>query len=94
MSQDSIREYLTPEERALVLEPTIDPGFVHKRKVQTILGSEGMRLIDELIGRLPPVADWEREVRIDHIYKDVLLEFCKIHGIKGLEEAMSSKKDI
>ena len=51
-----------------------------------------MRLIDELISRLPPVQDWEREVRIDHIYKDVLLEFCKIHGIKSLEEALSSNK--
>ena len=41
----SIREYLTAEESALPLEATVDPGFVHKRKIQTILGPEGMKVV-------------------------------------------------
>jgi hypothetical protein len=65
----SIREYLSTDERALPLEAAINPGFVHKRRIQTILGSEGMCLVDELIQKLPSLPDWQREVRIDHIYK-------------------------
>jgi hypothetical protein len=92
MERESVRKYLTPEERALPLEQTVDPGFVHKRKIQTIMGPQAMRVVDELISRLPSLPDWQREVRIDHIYKDVFLEFCKIHGIKSLEEVLAQGK--
>jgi len=37
----STRKTLTIEERTLPLESTIDPGFVHKRKIETILGDKG-----------------------------------------------------
>ncbi|MBW2664198.1 MAG: hypothetical protein JRD93_20040 [Deltaproteobacteria bacterium] len=92
MTNTSIRDYLTSEERSLPLEHTVDPGFVHKRKLQTILGPEGMRIVDEMISRIPPLSEWQREVRIDHIYKNIFLEFCKIHGIKTLEEVLSEEK--
>lgn len=89
----SIREYLSTDERMLPLEATIDPGFVHKRRIQTILGSEGMRLVDELIQRLPSLPDWQREVRIDHIYKDVFLDFCRIHGVPTLLDLLAARKE-
>jgi len=34
----TIREYLSPEQRALPLESTIDPGFVNRKLVETVLG--------------------------------------------------------
>ena len=92
MERESIRKYLSSEERALPLEQTVDPGFVHKRKIQTIIGPKGMCLVDELISRLPLLPDWQREVRIDHIYKDVFLDFCKIHGFKTLGEILALQK--
>ena len=49
MTSQSIRDYLTPDERSLPLEATIDPGFVHKRKIQTMLGPKGMEIIDAMI---------------------------------------------
>jgi len=84
MNSMSSREYPSTDGRALFLEPTIDSGFVHMRRIQTILGSEGMRLVDEGIQRLPSLLDWQREVRIDHIYKDVFLDLCCIHGVPTL----------
>ena len=92
MDTESIRDYLTSEERALPLEPTMDPGFVHRRKIQTVLGPQGMQVVDDLIRRLPLVADWEKEVRIDHVYKDVFLEFCRIHKAKSLPEALLQRQ--
>jgi hypothetical protein len=88
----SIRDYLTPEERAIPLEQTIDPGFVHKRKIQTIIGPKGMKLVDEMITKIPSVPDWQKELRIDHVYNEVFLEFCKIIGIRTLEEVLASEK--
>lgn len=92
MAHHSIREYLSADERTLPLEATIDPGFVHKRRIQTVLGPDGMRLIDELIERLPVLPDWQREVRIDHIYKDVFLEFCRIHTLPTLGDLLAARK--
>ncbi len=85
----STRKTLTIEERSLPLENTIDPGFVHKRKIETILGEKGMHLVDEAINNLPDLPEWQKIVRIDHIYKDVILKFCEIIGIKTLEEALA-----
>ncbi len=86
----STRKILTIEERSLPLENTIDPGFVHKRKIETILGEKGMCLVDEAISNLPALPEWQRTVRIDHIYKDVILKFCETLGIKTLEEALAT----
>jgi hypothetical protein len=89
----SIRDYLTPEERALPLEQTVDPGFVHKRKIQTIMGPSGMSVVDSMVARIPAtLPEWQMTVRIDHVYKDVFLEFCKIHGIKTLGEVMAAER--
>ncbi len=92
MNRKSIREYLSPNERALPLEATIDPGFVHQRRIQTLLGPDGMRVIDEHIQQLPPLPDWQRAVRIDHIYKDVFLDFCRIHNVPTLGELLAAGK--
>lgn len=92
MPSESIRNYLTSEERSLPLVATIDPGFVHKRKIQTILGPEGMKIVDDMIRELPDLPDWQREVRIDHIYKDVILKFCEVHKIKTLGEILHQGK--
>jgi len=62
------RDESTSEERALDLELTIDPGFVHHRRIQTIIGQMGMNLIDEGISRLPSLPEWQKKVGIDHIY--------------------------
>lgn len=64
----NIREHLSIDERIQSVEYTIDPGFVHKRKIETIIGPTGMRMIDDAIRRLPELPDWQKEVRIDHIY--------------------------
>jgi hypothetical protein len=73
----SIRSELTSSQRNARLQLTIDPGFVHARKIETILGAEGMRYIDAAIERLqddlPPGL---RSGRVDHIYKEYLLTFC------------------
>ena len=90
MTDSKFRDGHTPKERSLPLQLTIDPGFVHRRKIQTIVGPEGIHFIDDLISRLPQIPEWQQEVRIDHIYKDVLLEFCNVHGIKTLENVLAT----
>lgn len=86
-NKKTLRDYLTPEQRACPLQLSIDPGFVHHRKIQAIIGIKGMRFIDDASSRLPAdMPDWTKEIRIDHIYKDVLLTFCKALKIRTLQE--------
>jgi len=71
-----IRDELTTEQRTAELGLTIDPGFVHHRKIATVLGPDLMKHADAAIGRLPDLPDYQRRVRIDHIYVEALLKLC------------------
>lgn len=86
-SLGNYRKLLTPEQRACPLQLSIDPGFVHHRKIEAVVQKPGMDAIDKAIAQLPPdLPEWMKTVRIDHIYKDVLLDFCKALGIRTLQE--------
>jgi len=76
MANEVFRSRLTPEQRATALNFTIDPGFVHHRRIQTILGPGAMQWIDEQIKNLPDTPDWLRPQRINHIYTHALVWFC------------------
>lgn len=90
-SPKSIRDYLSPEQRALPLVSTIDPGFVNRRAVETVLGPSGMSIIDKLTKSLPQsLPAWTQRVRVDHIYKDVLLKFCEVNGIFTLGQILAA----
>jgi hypothetical protein len=83
-----IRQNLSPPKRALPLEHTIDPGFVNRRAVQSVLGPAGMRVVDEITSRLPPLPEWQASIRLDHIYTDVMLEFCSANEIPTLAKLL------
>lgn len=87
----SIREKLTPAQRATPLRHTIDPGFVHHSKIQTILGPQGMAIIDNAIRDLPDLPDWQKRVRIDQIYTQVFLIFCNKISIRPLRDVLASQ---
>jgi hypothetical protein len=88
----TIREELTSAQRSTPLKLTIDPGFVHHRRIETILGSPGMSLIDRLITSLPIIPEWQREVRINHIYARAMLGFCSQNGARSLGEVLATQQ--
>jgi len=85
------RDKLTIAERCEDLRMTIDPGFVHRRKIQTVLGQPGMQIIDELIAKLPPMPDGLLEARIDGIYTNVFLQACGQLGVPPLLEVLAKR---
>jgi hypothetical protein len=88
MNQDELaaglRSGLTPEQRSADMQLSIDPGFVHHRKIQTIIGADAMRFVDQAIAKLPPLPDGLRRARIDHVYKEALLTFCEVMEVPTL----------
>lgn len=88
-----IREHLTPEQRATDLDLVIDPGFVNHRKIQTVIGKRGMEFIDLNIRNLPDLPEWQKNVRVDHIYSEAVLIFCKTAGIQTLQHNLSAPKE-
>lgn len=88
----SARGTLSPAQRATPLRYTIDPGFVNHRKCQSFLGPEAMQLLDAQIAALPPMADWERSVRIDHIYTQFMLLACAHLGVPTLGVLLQQEK--
>lgn len=87
----SLRDGLTSSQRALPLGHTIDPGFVHYRKVQTIVGSAAMKYVDEAIKNLPDLPEWQRKVRIDHIYTEAMLILCSKFEIRPLRDILATR---
>jgi len=87
------REKETSESRSYDAEFTIDPGFVHQRKIQTILGNQGISIINDLIGKIPTnLPDDLKQIQIDHVYKNVFLQWCKTVGIKTFEELYATEQ--
>lgn len=67
----------------------VDPGFVHHRKVETILREHGTEIINQKIANIPSsTPEWRKNVVIDQIYTRILLDFCKILKIKTLEQVL------
>jgi hypothetical protein len=84
------RDESNTESRAINLKHTIDPGFVNRRLVQTIIGDASMKFVDQLIGQIPSMPDRLYEVRINHAYCQVLLGFCEALNVKTLGELLAS----
>ncbi|NET27681.1 hypothetical protein [Okeania sp. SIO1I7] len=71
----------------------VDPGFVHHRKILTILQEQGSRIINQEIRSIPPTTpEWHKRVLIDQIYTRILIEFCRVNEIKTLEEILLEKR--
>ena len=87
----SIRDALTSEQRATPLIHTIDPGFVHHRKIETFLGPSNMTILDERIKSLPEMPDWQQRVRIGHIYTQATLIVCNKIGIRPLQDILATQ---
>ncbi|MEM1171857.1 MAG: hypothetical protein AAGJ08_22940 [Cyanobacteria bacterium P01_H01_bin.35] len=70
----------------------VDPGFVHHRKILTILQEQGSRIINQQISLIPPTApEFQKRVLIDQIYTRILIEFFRVNEIKTLEEIVLEK---
>jgi hypothetical protein len=85
------RDTVSKEIRNLDAKPYIDPGFVNRRKIGSIIGLKGMELVDRLTKALPELPDYMLEVRLDHIYTEIFLAFCDGIGVKSLEECVITK---
>lgn len=88
----AIREELSPEQRAADMHLTIDPGFVHYRKIETLIGTDGMRHIDDSILNLPPMPDYRRHIRVAHIYTRALMALRKAWDVPSLGELIAAGK--
>ncbi|NET46762.1 hypothetical protein [Okeania sp. SIO2B3] len=70
----------------------VDPGFVHHRKILTVLQEQGSRIIQQISSIPATTPEWQKRVLIDQIYTRILLEFCKVKEIKTLEEILLEKR--
>jgi hypothetical protein len=87
---DSFRRALDSDQRAAPLTPYIDPGFVNHRLVRTVIGPQATSILDRLVDEIPPhTPDWQMQVRIDHIYTQVLLTLCGRIGVPSLGEVLA-----
>jgi hypothetical protein len=79
--------------RSLDLHHTIDAGFVNRRLIETIVGPQGVALIDRDTAAIPAsLPDWQRENRIRWIYTGVALAFCTVNGVPTLREVLARAK--
>lgn len=89
---EELQTRLSTKQRTADYHMAIDPGFVHRRKIETVIRDPGMRLVDQYIKELPELPDWQREVRIDHIYSKVLIGLCEGMDVPPLGQLLNEKR--
>jgi hypothetical protein len=81
----TLRSELTAAQRTAKMRMAIDPGFVHHRKIETVLGPPGMEFVNRAIREVPANApEHMRQLQIDHIYTRSLLALCDAMGVPTL----------
>lgn len=88
--ESTLRGSTTIEERVADCQLTIDAGVVNHRKIETIVGAPGRDVIDTALRQLPDMPAWQRGVRIDKVYTDVLLTFCQAIGVGTLSSVLAA----
>ncbi len=90
--QNSYRDHSTTELRNAPFNYSIDPGFVHFRKIHSILYPGALKAINEMIRNLPELPERQKELQIDHIYNKVFCDVVETAGIKNIVEIVSTGK--
>ena len=68
----------------------VDPGFVHHRKIEALLGKEGVDVINSHVRQIPmELPDHVRQLQIDHIYARQLLSYCTQGRIPSLSRLIA-----
>ncbi len=71
----------------------VDPGFVHHRLIEGVLGPQGSDLISKEVAKIPASEpDWRRAVLADHIYSRILIDFADAVELKTLEEVLAEQR--
>ena len=82
------------EKRLIEYGLGIDPSFVNRRLIQSLIGRKGMEFIDEDLKRVAPTMDALYEVRVDHIYTNVLLGYCAYRKAPTLGELLAGDETL
>lgn len=83
----------TTAQRTAPARMLIDPGFVHHRKIETLLGERGAKLLNAEIERLPPnLPDHLRSLRIDHIYMRLVMALCATVDAPPLARLLANER--
>jgi hypothetical protein len=70
----------------------VDPGLIHHRKIEALLGESGSNVVSDLITRIPlSTPEWRKEVLVDQIYSRVLIDATGIWKIKTLEQLLAEQ---
>ena len=89
----ALREHETTSVRTADARMSIDPGFVHHRLIQNLLGVELMAHVNEAVRRIPPDApSYVRELQTDHVYVDAVIILCSHVGIPSLSRLLSNRR--
>lgn len=88
---EAFREHETSAVRTADARMSIDPGFVHHRLIQNLVGAGGVQVINEAVDQLPPeLPDYVRRLQIDHIYVDAVITLCSAIHVPTLSQLLAA----
>lgn len=91
-SSHSFRDATSVESRAIEFEHRIDPGFVNRRLVNTIIGPKAVKFVNEAISKLPPLPEGLLEADIDHVYEEAVRYYCQHLNVPTLGAVLAAGK--
>ena len=90
---EALREHETTASRTAEARLSIDPGFVHHRLIQNVVGKAGIEAINAALAQMPPDTHPHlRELQTDHLYVDALITLCSHLEIPSLSRMLRDGK--
>ena len=72
---------------------SIDPGLVHHRLIQNLIGATGLAAVNEAVARIPTdVPEHVRQLQIDHLYVGAVIELCTYLDVPPLSRMLADGK--
>lgn len=86
---EQFRRDHTTAERVTDARMVVDPGFVHHRKIQALVGPAGIEIINSTIDKIPKDApEYVRKLQVDQIYSRLLVDFCAVNNVPTLSQVL------
>lgn len=90
---DQLRTLLDGDQRTAEIAYGIDPGFVHYRLIESIVGDRVMEFIHQQIREVPDsTPSWLRATHIGHIYTRTLVAFCEANEVPRLGALCAARR--
>jgi hypothetical protein len=89
----ALRKHESTAARTAEATMSVDPGLVHHRLIQNLIGAGAMQSVNEALAHIAPDApEFIRSLQTDHVYVEAVVILCSHLGVPPLTQLLAEEK--